>query len=122
MTLIPRNRTLACCLTAGLLASTPLLAAQPQQTAEIPTCSRNLGTLAVLEPENNWWGAYQLGSPAALIKVFVSRSHCFTLVDRGKDMAVMQAERALASGSDLRCGSNLGKRQIKAADYVLSRT
>lgn len=91
-----RNRAAVCSLLAMALASPPLLAATSQQASEIPTCSRNLGTIAVLEPENNWWGAYQLGSPAALIKVFVSRSHCFTLVDRGKGMAAMQAERALA--------------------------
>lgn len=114
-----RNRSILCCFIIGALASAPLLARQAQQTSDIPTCSRNLGTLAVLEPENNWWGAYQLGSPAALIKVFVSRSHCFTLVDRGKGMSAMQAERELASSGDLRGGSNLGKGQIKAADYVL---
>jgi curli biogenesis system outer membrane secretion channel CsgG len=90
-----------------------------QKTAEIPVCSRNLGTLAVVEPDTNWWGGAQLPSPAALIKVFVSRSHCFTLLDRGKGMKAMQAERELASNGDLRGGSNIGKGQIKAADYVL---
>ncbi|HSR65564.1 MAG TPA: CsgG/HfaB family protein [Xanthomonadaceae bacterium] len=90
-----------------------------QQTAQIPTCSRNLGTLAVVEPESNWWSGAQLPSPAALIKVFVSRSHCFTLLDRGKGMKAMQAERELAGNGDLRGGSNLGKGQVKAADYVL---
>jgi curli biogenesis system outer membrane secretion channel CsgG len=34
-------------------------------------------------------------------------------------MAAAQAERALASGGELRGGSNLGKGQVKAADYVL---
>ena len=91
-----------------------------QQTAEIPVCGKPLGSIAVLEPEGtNWWTGQQLASPAALIKVFVSRSRCFTLVDRGRGMAAMQAERDLASGGDLRGGSNLGKGQIKAADYVL---
>ncbi len=94
-------------------------AQRAQKTAEIPTCARSLGTLAVLEPETNWWSSYQLSSPAALIKVFVSKSRCFTLVDRGKGMAAMQSERALASEGDLRGGSNLGKGQIKAADYAL---
>ena len=90
-----------------------------QQTAEIPSCAKPLGTLAVIEPEHNWWSAHRLGSPAALIKVFVGKSRCFTLVDRGKGMAAMQTERGLASSGDLRGGSNLGKGQIKAADYVL---
>lgn len=113
---------LAC--TLALLPSAPARAAsaqqqRAQQTAEIPTCSRNLGTIAVLEPERNWWSAYQLASPTSVIKVFVGKSRCFTLVDRGKGMAAMQAERELAASGDLRGGSNLGKGQIKAADYVL---
>lgn len=112
------------CTLAAVLAAPPATAQSAQQhraqkSAEIPLCGKNLGSIAVLEPENNWWGAYQLGSPAALIKIFVSKSRCFTLVDRGKGMAAMQAERELASGGDLRRGSNLGKGQIKAADYVL---
>jgi len=113
---------LAACLAA--FSAVPAVAAtaqeqRAQQTAQIPVCSRNLGTLAVIEPDTNWWSANQLPSPAALIKVFVSRSHCFTLLDRGKGMAAMQAERELASSGDLRGGSNLGKGQVKAADYVL---
>lgn len=118
---ITRAAAVVSCLAAvGLM---PAAAAQaqprPPQTAEIPTCSRNLGAIAVLEPERNWWSAYQLASPTSVIKVFVSKSRCFTLVDRGKGMAAMQAERELAAGGDLRGGSNLGKGQIKAADYVL---
>jgi curli biogenesis system outer membrane secretion channel CsgG len=90
-----------------------------RQTAQIPVCTRNLGTLAVIEPEGNWWSGAQLPAPTAVIKLFASRSRCFTLVDRGKGMAAMKAERELASSGDLRGGSNIGKGQIKAADYVL---
>lgn len=114
------------CALAALFATPDAQARQTaqqeraQKTAEIPTCSKSLGTIAVLEPEGtNWWTGQQLASPAALIKVFVSRSHCFTLVDRGRGMDAMQAERSLASGGELRGGSNLGKGQIKAADYVM---
>lgn len=114
------------CAVAAMLATPAAWAGQTaqqeraQKTAEIPTCAKSLGALAVLEPEGtNWWTGQQLASPAALIKVFVSRSHCFTLVDRGKGMAAMQAERGLASSGELRGGSNLGKGQIKAADYVM---
>lgn len=85
----------------------------------IPTCDKKIGTLAVTEPENKWWVALNLESPEALIKVFVSQSKCFTLVDRGKGLAAAQAERALASGGEVRGGSNIGKGQMKAADYVL---
>jgi curli biogenesis system outer membrane secretion channel CsgG len=54
-----------------------------------------------------------------LIKVFVNKSRCFTLVDRGAGMNAAMGERALASSGELRGRSNIGKGQIKAADYVL---
>lgn len=85
----------------------------------VPTCEKKYGTLAVKEPDDNWWGAMNLDSPAALIKVYVAQSHCFTLVDRGKGLAAAQAERALASNGEERVGSNVGKGQMKAADFVL---
>jgi curli biogenesis system outer membrane secretion channel CsgG len=88
---------------------------------EIPTCDKKIGTLAVKEPEetNPWWSQMQLESPAALIKIYVSQSKCFTLVDRGKGLQAAQAERALAASGEERVGSNIGKGQMKAADYVL---
>lgn len=89
------------------------------QEPVIPTCTSKIGTLAVTEPENKWWYDLQLESPEALIKVFVSQSNCFTLLDRGKGLAAAQQERALASGGEMRVGSNIGKGQMKAADYVL---
>ena len=85
----------------------------------IPVCDRKIGTLAVSEPETKWWLQYNLESPEALIKVFVAESKCFTLVDRGKGLAAAQKERALASSGEMRGGSNVGKGQMKAADYVL---
>ncbi|HEV2703604.1 MAG TPA: CsgG/HfaB family protein [Steroidobacteraceae bacterium] len=88
-------------------------------TPQIPTCDKKIGTLAVTEPENNWWVQYQLDSPEALIKVFVSQSNCFTLLDRGKGLAAAEKERALAANGETRGGSNIGKGQMKAADYVL---
>lgn len=90
-----------------------------QRENQIPRCSHRLGTVAIVEPERDWWSEYNLGSPEALIKIFVMRSGCFGLVDRGKGMAAIQRERELAGGGELRQGSNMGKGQIKAADYVL---
>ena len=86
---------------------------------EIPTCTKKIGVLAVAEPQNQWWTALNLDSPAALIKVFVAQSKCFTLVDRGKGLQAAQAERALSASGEERVGSNIGKGQMKAADYVL---
>jgi len=111
-----RSGGAAAVIAASLLATT---VAQAATQPEIPTCDKRVGTLAVTEPQNAWWQQYNLESPEALIKLYVSKSNCFTLVDRGKGLAAAQSERALASSGELRAGSNLGKGQIKAADYVL---
>lgn len=89
------------------------------ETIQIPVCDQKIGTLAVTEPDNKWWVAYELESPEALIKMFVAESKCFTLLDRGKGLAAAQQERALSSSGEMRGGSNIGKGQMKAADYVL---
>ena len=88
---------------------------------QLPTCQRPLGTLAVVEPDDavQWWTGQQLPAPSRLIKTFVSRSKCFTLVDRGAAMAASQYERELAATGELRGSSNVGKGQFKAADYVM---
>lgn len=96
--------------------------AQEERAAEqvqLPKCDKKYGAIAVVEPERRWWEQYGLGSPEALIKVFVNQSGCFTLVDRGKGMDAAKAERELASSGELRGRSNIGKGQIRAADYVL---
>lgn len=90
------------------------------KSAQIPVCQKKLGTLTVLEPEDPWWRDYEFtSSPSALIKVFVNKSKCFTLLDRGKGLAAMRSERALGADGELRNRSNLGKGQMKAADYAL---
>jgi curli biogenesis system outer membrane secretion channel CsgG len=108
----------AAAVSAAFLVST-VAGAKEKAPPEIPKCAKRFGTLAVKEPEVQWWRELGLESPEALIKVFVSESKCFTLVDRGKGLEAAQAERALAGGGELRGGSNVGKGQMKAADYVL---
>jgi curli biogenesis system outer membrane secretion channel CsgG len=117
---------LAAPLIAALL-SAPAFAADPSSgrklqtkgTAEIPICTKRLGTIAVVEPDNNWWQQLGLGSPEAIIKVFVAKSGCFGLVDRGKGLASRNIERALADSGELQRGSNIGRAQVKAADYFV---
>jgi hypothetical protein len=91
------------------------------KVAEIPKCARKLGTISVIEPEGSvhWWTQQQLPSPTKLIKVFVNKSGCFTLLDRGAGMGAAMRERELAAGGQLRGGANLGKGQVKVADYVM---
>ncbi|MDR6644022.1 hypothetical protein J2X57_003257 [Luteibacter sp. 1214] len=113
-------------LTLSACAATNPLVAKTQKeheakVAAIPKCARKLGSISVLEPEGDvhWWTQQQLPSPTKLIKVFVNKSGCFTLVDRGTGMSAAMRERALAAGGELRGGANVGKGQVKAADYVM---
>ena len=92
---------------------------QSRATAQIPVCSRRLGTIAIVEPDNQWWRELNLGSPEAILKVFVQQSGCFSMVNRGRSMQSRAMERALAEQGELQQGSNLGKGQVKAADYFL---
>jgi hypothetical protein len=92
---------------------------QTRETAQIPRCGRRLGALAIVEPDNQWWREYNLGSPEAILRVFVQQSGCFTLVNRGRSMQSRNMERAMADSGELQRGSNLGRGQVRAADYFL---
>ena len=110
---------------AAVALSGPAFAAKVEnekgstKNAEIPKCTKKLGTVAIVDGDGQGWLAYELGAPSTLIKTFVQRSGCFNLVNRGAGMAAAQAERALAAGGDLQRGSNVGGGQVKAADYVI---
>jgi curli biogenesis system outer membrane secretion channel CsgG len=114
-------------LCAALATSSQVFAAeassgrklQTKGQQEIPICTKKLGTIAIVEPDNQWWRELNLGSPEAIIKVFVQKSGCFSLVNRGRSMASRNMERAMADSGELQEGSNLGKGQVKAADYFL---
>src|SRR5947208_5561618 len=92
---------------------------QARGEQEIPICSHKIGTLAIVPPDKEWWRELNLGSPEAIIKVFVQQSGCFSLVNRDRAMNSRAMERALADNGELQRGSNMGKGQVKAADYFL---
>ena len=92
---------------------------QARGTAEIPRCARPLGTIAIVEPDNQWWRELNLGSPEAILRVFVQQSGCFTLVNRGRSMQSRAMERAMADQGELQQGSNMGKGQVRTADWFL---
>jgi curli biogenesis system outer membrane secretion channel CsgG len=120
-------KTFVCALAAlTTLAATPALAdqssgrkLQEKGQQSIPVCRKNLGTVAIIEPDTQWWRELSLGSPEAILRVFVQKSGCFTMVNRGRSLQNSAMERALAEQGELQKGSNIGKGQIKAADYFL---
>jgi curli biogenesis system outer membrane secretion channel CsgG len=111
---------------AALAATTAAIAApssgqkeQMKSQAEIPVCTHKIGTIAMVPPDTQWWRELNLGSPEAILKVFVQQSGCFTIVNRDRAMQSRNMERALADAGELQAGSNMGKGQVKAADYYL---
>ncbi len=89
------------------------------KNVEIPKCTKSIGTAAITDGEGQGWTYYKLGKPSSLIKVFVARSGCFKLVDRGAGLSALQQEQDLAAQGNLQKGSNVGAGQVKAADYVI---
>lgn len=92
---------------------------QERAQRNIPVCTRKLGTVAIVEPDNQWWRELNLGSPEAILKIFIQQSGCFTMVNRGRSLGSRNLERAMADSGELQAGSNLGRGQVKAADYFL---
>lgn len=112
------------------MAATPALAqkkqdkssgrkAQERGMREIPRCAKSLGTISIVEPDSQWWREYNLGSPEAVLKVFVQQSGCFSLVNRGRALQSRAMERAMSDSGEMQRGSNMGKGQVKAADFFL---
>lgn len=91
-----------------------------QKEATIPRCQRPVGAVTIVPPERNWWDQSKLQSPDKLIQMFVARSGCFTIVDRGRGFEIAERERALAGSGTLQQGSNIGGGQTRAADYVIT--
>ena len=101
--------------------------------SQLVKCAQPLGTAALVEPEKSAHvlpgmshlglpGLSQAGlpSPIPLLKLMMSRSNCFQVVDRGRASEAMKRERELMMQGELREGSNLGAGQMVAADYLLT--
>jgi hypothetical protein len=124
------TRLLVAGVAASALMAAPAVYAQAkaskvQQTqdkmlSEIPKCSQKLGTITIVDGDDaSGWTQNSLAPPQKLLKVIVQKSGCFSLVDRGAGMNAAAKERELNQNLGLQRGSNVGKGQIKAADFVL---
>src|SRR4051812_22284467 len=86
-------------------------------------CDKPMGAMAVVEPQSEILSAltrYRLSSPVGLIRMMIQQSSCFIVVERGVGMQNLMQERQLASGGEMRQGSNLGGGQMMAADFVMT--
>jgi hypothetical protein len=107
----------------GALVGASLLAggasAASQATPELPHCGQPVGTVAIQEPQRDWWTPLGLSNPEALLKLMAGRSNCLRVVARGQAMQMRQGERALGDSGELQRGQNFGGGQVVAADYFL---
>lgn len=121
-----RRATLA---TLSLLAFAPVAGAQDKAEPaaadkdELHKCDKPIGILAVNEPQQQYmrvFQRYQLGSPAALLRMMAQQSKCFLVVERGMGMQNIKQERELAAAGEMQQDANMGKGQMKAADFVMT--
>ena len=107
------------------------------EKTEVPRCVRPLGTIAVVEERAAGGtaegsppglaalmrmaeaqnGGSQRVDPLPILKLLVSQSGCFQIVDRGEAFDALQRERQLAAGGAVAGANN--QATLKAADYLL---
>ncbi len=93
---------------------------QTNAMADVPRCTRKLGTLSITNGDDpRGWNQYNLAPPAKLLRSIVQKSGCFNLVDRGAGLNAAVTERDIGAGLGMQRGANVGQGQVKAADYVL---
>lgn len=93
--------------------------ADQSTTPQVPRCGKSLGSVSIQNGDSAGWTGYRLQPPAALLRVVVQQSGCFTVVERGAGLDAALRERELSGGGNLQRGSNVGGGQMRAADYVL---
>jgi len=84
-----------------------------QATPQIPRCSASLGTVALVEEQNPGLAQNGLTSPIPVLRLIISQSGCFTVVDRGEALTRIQQEQALT-------GSGGSRRRLVAAQYFMT--
>ena len=79
--------------------------------AALEKCASPLGTVALVEETSAEWyrmftTEYRLGSTVPVLRLMIQQSNCFIVVERGRAMAGMERERAIAASGQGRAGSN----------------
>lgn len=108
---------------AGVGALLQWSAAGAAEQPTVEKCPKELGTLAVAEPQDHVLAGlrqYSLGSPTIMLRLLAEESGCFAVVERGVAMQNLQQERALAAGGQLQADNNIGRGQMVGADFVMT--
>ena len=81
-----------------------------------------LPTYLTMNPYGVDYTGLGLTSPIPVVKLIMSQSGCFRVVDRGAGSAAIDRERAIAAGGQFQKDSNMGIGQMVAADYIITPT
>ncbi len=96
-----------------------------EQSKQLVKCSRPIGYAVLVEPSTRYISIFSdlgLDSPVPLVKLIMTQSGCFKVVNRGAASEALERERALATRGQLQKGSNMGGGQMVAADYLITPT
>jgi len=118
-----RSLTVSACLALAACSSTStgsdslMTSATPEggaekKTAQMPRCEQPLGTVALVEKEIPALEDTALSSPTSVLRLMITQSNCFQVVDRGEALDKIMEERHV---------TKKGKRpQLAKADYFLT--
>lgn len=81
--------------------------------AGLPRCDSPLGTVALVEDQDVNFSRYNLESPLPVLRLMISQSGCFNVVDRGGAITRIQQEQLLA-------GRQGSKQKLAGAQYFLT--
>lgn len=80
----------------------------PAAINETPRCTQNLGSVAIAETQGVLFGQLGLGAPTEVLRTVIRESGCFTLIERGPGMSVVERERSMG-----------GAGRARTVDFVL---
>lgn len=95
-----------------MVAGSAGAAGSQEQVTPMPQCERPIGTVALVEKQIPALAQMGLTSPVPLLRLMVSQSNCFQVVDRGQALARIEDERRLSGRG--------GVGQLAAAQYYLT--
>lgn len=76
--------------------------AEAAPASEIPRCSQNFGAVAIAETQTVLFGQMGMGAPTDLLRMVIRESGCFTLIERGPAMDMVERERSRAGAGQMR--------------------
>jgi curli biogenesis system outer membrane secretion channel CsgG len=81
--------------------------------SNLPRCDAPLGTVALVEDQDVNFSRYNLESPLPVLRLMISQSGCFNVVDRGGAITRIQQEQILT-------GSQGSRQRLAGAQYFLT--